>query len=64
MLWSIKAGLETDMEAKRFPGLRRPERDGKGLRYQVCNRRVTFEAPRERSKRALYIGQMNLGLRS
>lgn len=51
MLWSIGAGLEMDMEAKRFRGLRRPERDGKGLRYQVCNRKVTFEAPRERSKK-------------
>ena len=44
------------MEAKRFRGLTRPERDGKGLRYRVCNRKVTFEAPRERSKKAiLYI---------
>ena len=43
MLWCIEAGLDTDMEAKRFQAPRRPEKDGKELIYPVDQCRVTFE---------------------
>lgn len=50
MPWSIEAGLETRMGAKRFRVLRRREKDGKVLKYPVEDRKVTFEAPEEKCK--------------
>ena len=54
MPWSIGASLETDPKAKRFRVPRRRERDGKGLRYQVQEKKVIFEALEE-SRSGLHV---------